>query len=787
MENIPNDIILQIGLRVNHYDLESFFSTSKSLNFSKSEVFWRLRCEYEFGYNPEKYLNSDFNGTYKYKLLKFLDITKAIESKNLEEFKFIKEAPKYNGFDFEALFENAIKNNDYDMVKLLIQDTRVDPNIHYRLLFSRRVPGGLCNKGTINANLFNEVLSSSHDGQQGYHPFRPSSFGFRFSTCDFRDDGEERYIQEDILNIFLKSSRFDPGLENNYILNRILNSIILEKYKYFDYKEYYSIIESLVQFDSVRKNITNDFISDISIRFKNNILYRNIIKILFSHSDENNIFYLYEDNSELLLNLNIIFDRTNDIKELYNIDLDVLFEKSIIFDAYNTFKYLLYETECNLENIMTIIYNNESNNVLEVLLAYPGFNRTEKDIIDYLDIEKGYNMFPILWNIPEYQTVFRNNKCKLFKKFKRSLKLFEILIEHTDLVIDDKETIKTIVFLSSKPEFFIPIIHRLDVDDKKICFFGDSERTIKLLLSKNMIDLKTLGNLVLVYSIKFFNVDLLKLFLEQDNLYIDENNIDDDIEFLNNGIMGKIFHGFGDSEEADNFKNMAKEYCDIFFGGIFKNYINTFSNALFKNFLCPGPHEVIKISQQLAILILNDSRFNLYDKLILECLPIFDNSFLKDVFNTFHVKRYIETEPKPFYKWLADYKIDRFKVLLNIKEVNPCACDNILLRTIVKKNNSVKIDLLMNEERVKNNVDVNKLIGLCCKRGHLESFNTLIKSTSDVQFKDLLLICIENDQTKMLINILDNFEIDISSYKEDLLEELELRGNNIIYDLIESY
>ena len=718
MDYLPYDIILKIALRIDTNTLTKFFLTSKAFNLGSSTLFWKLRCEYEFNYDSEKYAKSELDFKTKYKLLKYEDIKDIISKELISELNFLKEAPKYYTYDFQSVFGNALENDKFEIVKLLMNVLRVDPNFTEELLF----------------------------------------------TPIFR------YSQIKLINLLLDSDRFDPRLAG-LTLEKIIKFMLSNNFCADNIDFVCKVIERLTTYDSAIKHLPDEYLINIILcnSFGKNGCF--MIRSLLKHKTDKDILSI--PNLTFLVKISCIYDNVEYIKNIANKLLEVyglehtyglVFNYAYECNSIKILNYLLYDLNVKISrDHVFAVMNRGHNKMVKMLIAHPSFVRTEYEVTGYLTLNKCHKLLPFLWNYPEYQLTFRNQKNRVFDMFTKTLEHTKILVLNTDLILDDEANLLMLI-----------------KQDKE-----DSNPILEYLLSNNRIDLNKLGNFALKKCCDLLKCKSLSLFLNHPHLRVYENEPVFEIKDLktiyntihNTGVTQDFLpecYSIGQrlAQSSVPLENFSSQLCI---------YLHTKGSI---DFNCKKEiNDCIKC----LVLLFDSPNIDICDETLSRIIESPLYIIIEALIYTKRFKKYIDDKIKDLYIGLIDAPLDVFELFLSIPEFDPCAHENILLFLSLKRKYTVKLDFLLEDDRVKERYDYELTLNKCCEYGTLECFQALTYDKETIPCETLLRIAVENSNNDIVVYILEKFTPNIDEYKDDLIDECDIRDNDDLCAVLETY
>lgn len=486
MDHLPADILIQIGIRLKPQDLECFFSLGSKYNYSHSDLFWSMKCEYEYNYPRNKYFLSQLTNIQKYKALVSSNLLDSFDHNNVDLFSFLMNAPSYDFSDYQMYFDRAIFRNNIKLIKILIQDYRVDPNL----------------------SILNIEKNYTRD-QDG-------------NLIDQLDD-DKFIIDEEILDIFIECPRFDPCSQDNFLFKKYMRKP--------------SIIEKLVRYPQIDALLTDEYIIQTmrNINIPDYEYNQNdVCQALFSNRLKNNEALLKKINIDtvriytcIMLTLDLLGEFKFSFENRDKIN-DRIIQHAIQHNSIVILKYILYELKAEPEwneildeETYKWIQNPET---YKLILDHP----TYKDAHVYIDkiihatVKPNAKMLELLIKYPEYKEILQSNINLLFISNKADLEFIKVLIREFDFAISDKKFINNTLRGS---------YHRYNFKAK------EHNEVLKLALDSNKIDFSLLGRHPLEISVRFNNIKVCEILLaspliEIDNKFVSyRNNI---IDILDN-------------------------------------------------------------------------------------------------------------------------------------------------------------------------------------------------------------------------------------------------------------
>ena len=478
MDHLPADILIQIGIRLRPQDLECFFSLGSKYNYSHSDLFWSMKCEYEYNYPRNKYFLSQLTNIQKYKALVSSNLIDSFNHNNVDLFSFLMNAPSYDFSDYQMYFDRAICRNNIKLIKILIQDYRVDPNLSIL---------------KIEKN-----YTRDQDG----------------NLIDQLDD-DKFIIDEEILDIFIECPRFDPCSQDNFLFKKYMRKP--------------SIIEKLVRYPQIDALLTDEYIIQVmrNINIPHYEYNQNeVCQALFSNRLRNNEALLKKININtvgiytcIMLTLDLLgeFKFLKENRDKIN---DRIIQHAIQHNSIVILKYILYElkaepewSEILDEETYKWIQNPET---YKLILDHP----TYKDAHVYIDkiihatVKPNAKMLELLIKYPEYKEILQSNINLLFVSNKTDLEFIKVLIREFDFAISDKKFINNTLRGS---------YHRYNFKAK------EHNEVLKMALDSNKIDFSLLGRHPLEISVKYYNLGACKALLnspliEINNVFVTYDN-----------------------------------------------------------------------------------------------------------------------------------------------------------------------------------------------------------------------------------------------------------------------
>lgn len=734
MDYIPNDIILQIAIRIPLQDIVNFFSSGKRYNYAEDNYFWALKANYDYGYNTNLFQLSDIETKTKFNLLKNSDIETLYKDDNTLSLFFLKESPKYLYYDFQDLFERAIKEGKTKVVSGLIEDYRIDLNICSNLIFE-----------TLKINR------------------------------------KDNYY--DILEVILNNSRFDPAYNNYELISGLLNDIItnrdpeilfiLGKNKYVhDY-----ITDDFIVNYTFQPGLWNYEVVDDEYPYCDNVLHSfRILSNLLSYRIKNNLPLIGESNPENIefkLFSTGIFDMIDEFKVAYKeFDImqpeaminivtlgdvkikDILIQGFILHsNANNVIKYLIQEDNTQFIKAFALKASLRVGNyeITKLIAEDIDYKKEEKDILTYF---KHYNgdLLEFFWNIPEYQTIIRKYKVNLFKCIGYNTDQLKQILRITDLHIDTLDDMKFI-----NMDVFNDIFGSNEIINICITLFEASRINIKRLsipLLKYMIVSKSVKGIDLILNHPDFSCDCEYSYTEiHKNILTNAKILSFDVGYFGQVASLTI-------ETLDKLK-------------FYKHYnLTTLNQFLYR--AC-GKYE--KTHHK----IINSHKIILQDPLINKIISTINPEL--DFFKTPSFIRYAKENPDGINEYCSKSKtsFEIFETIIESCDINGTS----LCKSLIENKEVYKIELLMSYDKLKELLDINALVILCCEKGNLEILEILCEDDRVLYNDELLLYSVQSNQIDIVKYLLDNKYTNIEHMREELYEEAELRDNEGMMALFE--
>ena len=191
----------QVGLKTDFKNINSFCSENNiTKNICKTDYFWLKKAELDFNYPIDK-LNSttDLSAKHKYEILSQGNLEKSVHKNRPKEVEVLlgsnKVDPRNN--DNNAI-RIAIENNYSEIVKLLLEDGRADPNYHDSSI------RWAASKG------YTEVIRLIlEDGR--VNPVDDDNYPLNIAA---------EFGRIEVVKLYLKDGRADPGNGDNFALTK---------------------------------------------------------------------------------------------------------------------------------------------------------------------------------------------------------------------------------------------------------------------------------------------------------------------------------------------------------------------------------------------------------------------------------------------------------------------------------------------------------------------------------------------------------------------------------------
>lgn len=712
MDLLPNDILLQIALRVNVKRLRLFFCLGRKYNYTHNNLFWSLRCEYEFNYPRDTYLKYKLNDIDKYRALRSNNLDTHFDAENIEMFSFLSYAPKNQYEDYQEYFDRAILFKKMNMIKLLIDDYRVNPNLSV------------------------ENIESSVSWYP--HQLRPIL--------------ETKYVNMDILDIFLACSRFDPCAQDNFLFKKYMNVC--------------GVIEKLVKYPQIDSLLTDDYICNMFRNHEYLPILTQMVKSMFSDRVRRKVPLLedFNKNTETAYEC-IVF--TLDLPEYYEnlrdtFNLIITHERinnMLKRDAVNILEHILYKIgyipDWSLILDHGILGRVQSSKMLKLILEHPTYIKNHFDVVNYGTLVYDYNgkLLEILVKYPLYKNELQLQSHTLLNGRHFYLDFVKVFVNEFDYVLKEKCYIE-------------PLLQGKNIYGDKL---KDSKEILELWLNHKKIDFSESEDHPLRTAIEYNNIEVCKLLLESPLIEIDDNiDIIMDVKIDFNNV------------------SFIKTVRDV--GSIFKHFEQIALNSKsFTSYLVYKSLPYPKITK----LLLKDSRFILSSFIIEILLNKNSVSIIKSLLLNPSFKTYVENKPEELYNYIGCTSTPEIlKLFLDYESFD--VTHDVIVWVGLCMTNTDKLDLCLLDHRIGEVIDYDKLKEACIELGHIESLKNILFHTSECNkkieiTKEHLFTAIENNRQDMVIHLLNKYKFDISDIKEDLLDEAEVRCMDKLIKIIENY